>query len=99
MKRYIRPLIAGILAVSMVLPLCACKKKSGKKSRKVSENDPYFNVEEHEIKLDLDADKKVEYQSLNNPKIIGNSIVASYDINYEVPKELLQELGDVFRYE
>ncbi len=96
MKRYIRPLIAGILAVSMVLPLCACKKKSGKKSQKVSENDPYFNVEEHEIKLDLDADKKVEYQSLNNPKIIGNSIVASYDINYEVPKELLQELEEMY---
>lgn len=96
MKRYIRPLIAGIMAVSMVLPLCACKKKSGKKTQKVSENDPYFNVEEHEIKLDLDTDKKVEYQSLNNPKIIGNSIVASYNINYEVPKELMAEMESLY---
>ena len=96
MKRVIRPLIAGILAVSMVLPLCACKKKSGKKSQKVSENDPYFNVEEHEIQLKLDADKKIEYKSLNNPKIIGNSIVASYDINYEMPKELMDELQNMY---
>ena len=40
MKIYIRPLIAGIMAVSMVLPLCACKKKSGKKINLENRIDP-----------------------------------------------------------
>ena len=67
MKKTIRSAIALVLTASMALTTAACSSKNNKKTKKkvISENDPYFEATEKELKVNYDASKEIESASLH----------------------------------
>lgn len=94
MKKTIRSAIALVLTVSMAIPLAACSSKNNKKTKKkvVSENDPYYEAAEKELKVNYDASKEIETAQLYNYQIIGDSIAAVYYISYKMPADVQKKM-------
>ena len=94
MKKTIRGAIALILTVSMAIPLAACSSKNNKKTKKkvVSENDPYFEATEKELKVNYDNSKEIETAQLYSYQIIGDTIAAVYYISYKMPADVEKKL-------
>lgn len=93
MRGSIRTIAAISLSLSMLFPLAACKKKS-ESSEKISSDDPYFSVKVSEIMPVLAPDKEVEEKWLIRSKIVGDTVVSEYRINYVIPKDLINIFGD-----
>ena len=93
MKKTIRSFAAFILCCSMVLPSAACsKKKTGKAARTVQETDTYYRAERIELPLpEVDPDKQLQTAYIGEAHVFSSAIVATYEINYVMPKELAEK--------
>ena len=83
---------AAVMAVAMVLPLVACKKKSGSAKYEesptlVKEDDPYFNSELIELPMETDPEKELDFAYVDSVRFIGDKILYDYHINYKAPKD------------
>lgn len=97
MKQGLRAL-AVALAITLMLPLAACKKKkkdplSVKKQRYVSgqeikETDPYFDVEINQLQLPIDESKELDFVTIDNWSYVGGAILAKYYISYVLPEDV-----------
>ena len=92
--------MALAMASSMILSLTACggkKKKNNNdtwvKREVVKEDDPYFAVAKTRIDIETDPNKKLEYKDIYNPIIVGDKIVATYNLSYEMPDDVLKKLN------
>ena len=87
--------LAGVLALSLMMPLVACKKKkdllSIKKQKYVSgqeikESDPYFNAEINQLRIPLDDSLELDYANIDEWECTGNAITATYSVGYKLPE-------------
>lgn len=103
MNKVMKNTVSAILAASMLLPLTACGKKGvlgglggGNKTVgqevQVDESAPYYKAEEFEINLQLDANKTVDYKSVDTPVYLGDALLSKYYVSYKMPNDVLQEL-------
>ena len=95
MKKCVRSALALTLAAAMVFPLTACKKKKAGKQTVVKEDDPYFTATKFPLKLEIDSTKKLEYQDMYNPIMLGDTIIASYNIVYQIPKDVEKKIDEL----
>ncbi|MCR5274242.1 MAG: extracellular solute-binding protein [Clostridiales bacterium] len=89
-------ILALSLIASLLLPVTACKKKTGtgETGRKtvVSESDPYFTISEIDLPIPIDKDKEVEGVFIGESSFVGNSVVITYDIRYLTSQEEQDEM-------
>ena len=94
MKKIARNVLAFALALTMAVPLAACKKSgkgtkssgssgSKKKQTVIAEDDPYFDAVEIPIDIEVDKDKKLQYKEISEPIITGDRVLATYCVSYE----------------
>ena len=104
MKKLARNVLAFALALTMAFPLVACKKtgkdkkgggnaRNGKKQTVIAEDDPFFDAVEIPLDIETDKDKKVVYKEISEPEVVGDRIFATYNLSYEMPKEVLDSIG------
>ncbi|MBO4474128.1 MAG: extracellular solute-binding protein [Clostridiales bacterium] len=97
MKKYVRNVLAVVLTCSMILPLAACKgKKKGGKQKKVQEDDPYFMAEETPLELEIDKSKKLSYKEIYNVQMVGDKLIGTYNIQYEMPDDLEEQITEMY---
>ena len=85
-------MLAAAMSVALMLPLVACKKRSGSAKYEesptlVKEDDPYFNAEKTTLKMEVDPEKEVDFAYVDNVRFIGDKILYSYHISYHAPKD------------
>ncbi len=106
MKKMARNVLAFALALTMAVPLAACKKtgddkkgggnaRNGKKQTVIAEDDPFFDAVEIPLDVETDKDKKVIYKEISDPVIIGDRIFSTYNISYEMPKDVMDSIADI----
>ena len=106
MKKIARNVLAFALALTMAVPLAACKKSgkgtkssgssgSKKKQTVIAEDDPYFDAVEIPIDIEVDKDKKLQYKEISEPIITGDRVLATYCVSYEIPKEVMDKFEKV----
>ena len=106
MKKMARNVLAFALALTMAVPLAACKKtgddkkgggnaRNGKKQTVIAEDDPFFDAVEIPLNVETDKDKKVIYKEISDPVIIGDRIFSTYNISYEMPKDVMDSIADI----
>lgn len=93
MRKSIRTIATFSLSLSMIFPLVACKKKSDS-SDKITSDDPYFSVKMSEIMPILAEGKELEEKWLIDSKIIGDTFIADYRVNYVIPEEVIRSFED-----
>ena len=59
-------MFAAVMAVALMLPLVACKKRSGSAKYEesptlVKEDDPYFNAEKYDLEMETDPEKELDF--------------------------------------
>ena len=59
MNRNALRIIAAALAVSMVLPIAACRKKN--QGRKIDADTPWYDAEQIDVELGVDESKQIDY--------------------------------------
>jgi len=102
MKPDLRRVTATLLVLAMLFSTVACKKTKKTNSVVVKESDPYFDVQEIELKPDLGPDDL--YCSLQTSAFSGDYIVAEYYWQKKYPAELTvrfhnaEESGDEEEY-
>ncbi|MBR6255528.1 MAG: extracellular solute-binding protein [Clostridiales bacterium] len=89
-------ILAGLLVICMSFSVCSCKKKKKEEQRLVLETDPYYQAKVTELKFEPEKGKNYQYFRMNDPKIIGNSVVSPYEILNEYPKELKDILQSIY---
>lgn len=99
LKKWMSALLCGVL----ILSLCACKKKSSALTdvRKVNADDPYFEASVTELTLPLDPDLIFDSLDFTAVEILGEQILATYYLNYEIPSgtdAALLSSGDLDKY-
>ena len=102
MKKLARNVLAFALALTMAVPLAACKKSgkgakggSGKKNSVIAEDDPFFDAVEIPLDIETDANKKLQYKEISEPTIVGDRVFATYNLSYEMPQELMDKFDKV----
>ena len=93
-----RRVLASLMVVSMILSMAGCKKKSGSSKYEesptlVKENDPYFNAETIELKMEPDPEKEVDYAFVEKVRFIGSLIQYNYYVSYKRPKDAGYDYG------
>lgn len=97
--KHARRVLAGGLAMTMLLPLAACKKKSTSQDndrkyvsgKEILETDPFFNAEVNEVKLPIDPNKKLTYAGVESCEYTGGLAIVNYYISYELPEDYNME--------
>lgn len=97
----IKRITACMLITAMVFPFTACKKNTEKdpilghpkytSGQEIKETDTYFDAEVNPLQLPVDKDKKLDYLYVENCDFVGNLVIASYFINYEMPEDVRME--------
>ncbi len=106
MKKMACNVFAFALALTMSVPLAACKKtggdkngggkaRNGKKQTVIAEDDPFFDAVEISLDLETDKDKKLVYKEVFEPVIVGDRIFATYNVSYEMPKDVMDTISDI----
>lgn len=106
MKKIARNVLAFALALTMAVPLAACKKSgkdtkssggsgSKKKQTVIAEDDPFFDAVEIPIDIEIDKDKKLQYKEISEPIITGDRVLATYCVSYEIPKDVMDKIENV----
>ncbi|MBR4819795.1 MAG: extracellular solute-binding protein [Clostridiales bacterium] len=90
MKKVLRGMAAFVLCGSIVLSSAACgKKKAGKTAKVVQESDTYYSAETIELPLpQADSNREVNMAIVDHCYFLKSVVVASYAIDYQIPKEL-----------
>ena len=101
-------ILAGLFVICMSFSVCSCKKKKKEEQRLVLETvlpnvrGRVFNAygpTEFTITsayFEPEKGKNYQYFRMNDPKIIGNSVVSPYEILNEYPKELKDILQSIY---
>lgn len=94
----IKKMTAGMLAVSMLVPLAACKKKQTasiddmyQSGREILETDPYFSASINKLQLPVDESKTLEYWDVQNCQYAGSLAIVKYSFGYEIPEDKSME--------
>ena len=90
MNKFAIRFIASALAVSMIMPLAACKKKSKNGSRsgtKITSDSPWYEAKPIDIELELDPGQKVDYTYSRLAGVDDNYLVAITTGNYRIPDD------------
>ena len=84
-------LIASALAVSMIMPLAACKKKAKNGSRsgtKITSDSPWYDTKVIDIDIELDPDRSIEYTYKRMAGADDDYMVILTTGNYRMPENL-----------
>ena len=84
-------LIASALAVSMIMPLAACKKKAKNGSRsgtKITSDSPWYDTKVIEVDVELDTSRTIEYTYKRLAGADDDYMVILTTGNYRIPDNL-----------
>lgn len=86
-------MVTFVLCGSIVLSSAACgKKKSGKTAKVVQASDPYYRAETIALPLPEEVPgREVTTAIVDKCYILKTAVVASYGIEYQLPKELSEQ--------
>ena len=84
MRAKSKRVLSLFLILCLLITSASCRKKSKKQSAEtVQEQDPYFQASVKEIRIEPKFEKKVRAFTPNKAKIVGSSVVSSYEVIYE----------------
>ena len=97
MRAKSKRVLSLFLILCLLITSASCHKKSKKQSAEtVQEQDPYFQASVKEIRIEPKFEKKVRAFTPNKAKIVGSSVVSSYEVIYEYSPEIERELNDLY---
>ncbi len=85
-----------LMIICLLLTTVSCGKKKTSHSETVKESDPFFQSSVKEIAVSPEFKKKAQSFAQNEATIVGNSVVASYEILYEYPSELKNKMYNLY---
>ena len=91
MNKFAIRIIASALAVSMIMPLAACKKKAKNGSRsgtKITSDSPWYDTKVIDIDVELDPDRSIEYTYKRMAGADDDYMVILTTGNYRMPENL-----------
>ena len=91
MRKNLRGFAALVLCAGIVFSSTACgKKKAGKTAKVVSESDTYYRAENTDLPLPKsEAGLELKTAIIGNCYCLRSVVVADYEIEYQMPKDLV----------
>lgn len=85
-----------LLIICLLITSVSCHKTKKTNSETVKPEDPFFQASVEEIRFEPKFTGKVQLFSQESAKIIGNTIVTSYEVLYEYPSDVKQMLNNLY---